>query len=129
MPQILKNAAKFLEILPSEHYKFYTTLVAFDSVVDSCFGLELVPGYEKCLKDFESAWMELGLNVTPKCHLLFAHALEDIQKHGLYNEAAAESIHADFDIFYKRYKVKDLDSSVYVDKLQAAVAAYNAGHV
>ena len=95
--------------------------------------LELVPGYEKCLKDFESAWMELGLNKIPKCYLLFAHALEDIQKHeqglGLYNEAAAESIHADFDMFYKRYKVKDLDSSVYVDKLQAAVAAYNAGHV
>ena len=48
---------------------------------------------------------------------------------GQDNEAAAESIHADFDIFYKRYKIKDLDSSVYVDKLQAAVAAYNAGHV
>ena len=77
--------------------------------------------------------MELGLNVTPKCHLLFTYALEDIQKHGqglgLYNEAAAESIHVDFDIFYKHYKVKDLDSSVYIDKLQAAVAAYNAGHV
>ena len=48
---------------------------------------------------------------------------------GLYNEVAAESIHVDLAIFHKRYKVKDLNSSVYIDKLQAAVAAYNAGHV
>ena len=51
--------------------------------------------------------MDLSLNVTPKAHLLFAHAIEDIDKHGqglgLFNEAAAESIHADFDHHYKRY--------------------------
>ena len=51
--------------------------------------------------------MDLGLNVTPKAHLLFAHAIEDIDKHeqglGLFDEAAAESIHADFDHHYKRY--------------------------
>ena len=74
--------------------------------------------------------MEKGLNVTPKTHLLFVHATEDIEKHGhglgLFNEAAAESIHADFDAFYHRYLVKDIQSDVYLKNLQSAVVAYNS---
>ena len=77
--------------------------------------------------------MEKGLNVTPKTHLLFVHATEDIEKHGhglgLFNEAAAESIHADFDLFYQRYAIKDTNSPSYVLRLQAAVTAYNASHI
>ena len=92
--KLLKNTHKLLEILPSEHYKFYNAFVTLNSVVDSCFGVNLLPGYQKCLKDFEQAYMEKGLNVTPKAHLLFVHATEDIEKHGhglgLFNGAAAE---------------------------------------
>ena len=77
--------------------------------------------------------MDLGLKVTPKVHLLFCHAMDDIDKHGqglgLFNESAAESIHADFDRFYQRYAVKDINSPSYLKKLQSAITAYNASHV
>ena len=77
--------------------------------------------------------MDLGLNVTPKAHLLFAHAIEDIDKHGqglgLFNEAAAESMHADFDHHYKRYSVKDTDANSYINRLQFAVTSYNSDHI
>ena len=77
--------------------------------------------------------MDLGLNITSKSYLLFAHVIEDIDKHGqglgLFNEAAAESIHADFDHHYKRYSVKDTDANSYINRLQFAVTSYNSDHI
>ena len=48
---------------------------------------------------------------------------------GLFNESAGEAIHADFDRFYQRYAVKDVNSEAYLTKLGMAVAAYNASHI
>lgn len=120
-------------MLPAEYHNYHRAFVTLNRVVESCFGIELSAGYEQCLKEFEDAYMALGLNVTPKAHLLFSHAIEDICKHGqglgLFNEAAAESIHSDFDKFYQRYTVKDIRSPSYITKLQSAVTPYNARHI
>ena len=130
---LLKNTEKLLELLPAEHCDFYMAFVAFNQVVDSCFGLELYPKYSSCIENFEKAYLKLGLNITPKVHLLIEHAVEDISLHGqglgLFNEAAAESIHADFDHFYGRYATKDNNSPTFLKKLQLAVTAYNSSHI
>ena len=122
-----------METLPAEHYDYYLAFNSFNDVVESCFGNELYPGYEECIAKFEAAYTKLGLAVTPKVHLLTEHAIEDIEEHGLglglFNESAAESLHADFDRFYQRYAVKDIHSDAYLRKLQMAVSAYNASHM
>ena len=96
-------------------------------------GNELLPDYDKAIERFEAAYMKLGINVTPKVHLLIEHALEDIASHGcglgLFNESTAESIHADFDAFYQRYLVKDKSSPAYLKNLQSSVVAYNSNHI
>ena len=120
-------------MLPPEHYGYYKAFYTLNACIESRFGNELLPCFEKCIEDFEKAYMDLGLTVTPKVHLLVEHATEDISKHGyglaIFNESAAESIHADFDAFYQRYAVKDITSDSYINKLQSAVTAYNSNHL
>ena len=41
-------------------------LVAFSMVVESCFGNEVVPGYEAHIQDFQAKYRALGITVTPK---------------------------------------------------------------
>ena len=121
------------ELLPPEHRKFHAAFDAFNDVVESCFGNELLPGYADYICKFEQAYLDLELNITPKVHLLIEHTVENIESHGcglgIFNESAAESIHADFDHFYQRYLVKDINSPSYLKKLQSAVTAYNSSHI
>lgn len=130
---LLKNAQKLLELLPESHYGFYAAFNAFNEVVETSFGLELHPEYKTSICKFEKAYLDLNLKVTPKVHLLIEHAVEDIDQHGqglgIFNEAAAESIHADFDHFYGRYTVKDITSPSYLTKMQSAITAYNSSHI
>ena len=39
---------------------------AFDTVVKTCFGVELQPGYEVAIDTFRSSYISLNLTVTPK---------------------------------------------------------------
>jgi hypothetical protein len=120
-------------LIPAEHYKYLTAFKAFDAVVGACFGNELDPNYRHKIKEFETAYDALGLAHTTKVHMLIEHADEEIEKYGvglaLFNEAAAESIHADFEKHYQGYIVKDVTASAYLPRLLHAVKSYNANHV
>ena len=48
---------------------------------------------------------------------------------GIFNKSTAESIHADFDKEWEKYKVKSISSDSYVHNLQSAVVAYNSNHL
>ena len=64
------------EMLPSEHYKFLVAFGAFNLVVASTFSYDLDPDYERYILQFEQAWLDCGLSVTPKVHLIFEYYAE-----------------------------------------------------
>ena len=130
---LLKRTDILDDLLPAEHYKFLTAFKAFDAVVTSCFSYDVDPDYLRYIRDFENAWFDLKLKVTPKVHLVIEHLEEVIELYGFgmatLNESAAEAIHADFDHHYQGFIVKDLDSLTYQKKLLHAVKTYNSGHI
>ena len=42
---------------------------AFDRVVSMCFGVTLKAGYEQAIQQFKTAYMDIGISVTPKVYL------------------------------------------------------------
>ena len=66
---LLKRTDKLSELLPAEHYRFLRAFESFDAVVTSCFSYELDAHYLRYIKEFESAWKDLGISVTPKVNL------------------------------------------------------------
>ena len=81
----------------------------------------------------QKAWIDCGLTITPKVHLIIEHLPEACRFYGfgmaLLNESAAESVHADFDRHYQGYIVKDLNNDNYRQRLLHAIKTYNANHV
>ena len=41
---------------------------SFDQVVSKCFGVSLKEGYKEAIEDFKTAYMNLGITVTPKVY-------------------------------------------------------------
>ena len=129
----MKNLNLLEQIIPAEHSKYLSAFCTFNSVVEACFSYELGENYAECIRKFESAWLDLGLSITTKVHLVFEHLEEACEYHSfgmaLLNESAAESVHADFDKHYQGYKVKDIASPMYRERLLHAVKSYNAHHI
>jgi hypothetical protein len=109
-------------------YMFFFRLILVSTISN-----DLDPFYERYIGDFESAYKDLGIPVTPKIHMGLEHTQEEIEKYGIglavFNESAAESIHADFERHYQGYIVKDVTASSYNARLLKAVKSYNANHV
>ena len=130
---MLKNLDSLDQLLPGEHYGYLTAFRAFDCVVSSCFSYDLDPNFKRYIDDFEVAWHDLGLPITPKVHLVIKHLAEELDRNGhgtaLLNESAGESVHADFDRHYSGFIVKDTNSESYPKKLLRAIQIYNADHI
>ena len=47
-------------------HPFIKTFKALDEVVNSCFGMELRPGYQGKIEEFKACYLDLGISVTPK---------------------------------------------------------------
>ena len=119
--------------MPQEHSKFLTAFRAFNAVVTSTFSYELDKDYKQHIEQFRCAWLDCGLTITPKAHLVFEHLEEACDFYGFgmaaLNESAAESVHADFDTHYRGYTVKDINSDNYRERLMHAIKTYNAAHI
>ena len=45
---------------------FVKTIRALSGVVESCFGVDIRPGFEGKIEEFKAAHLALGISVTPK---------------------------------------------------------------
>ncbi len=67
--------------------------------------------YSEKIEKFQKSYMDLGIPVTPKIHVICSHVKEfcDRQGHGLglYSEQASESVHHDFQKTWERFKVPE----------------------
>ena len=69
--------------LPSEHYKFWNIFRSFNDIVSSCFSYALDPDHKRNIHQFEAAWKECSLSITPKVHLVFEHLEEVCEFYGV----------------------------------------------
>ena len=104
----------------------------FKIVKDMCFGYNLCEGYDTAIKKFKTAYLNLGIPVSLKVHIVFEH-VQFCEKHnlglGLFSEHSLESSHYDFKPFWeKSYKVA-MNHPHYGEKILESVHMYNVFHI
>ena len=131
--KLMKNISILEEFAPSKVNPFIETFKAFNEVIKSCYGTNLFPNYKELIKNFRICYRRLPINVTPKVHAVFFHVEDFCELVGMglgpWSEQAAESLHADFDNVWTRYKVRDIDHEKFGKRLFEAVVAYNSQHL
>ncbi|XP_055605671.1 uncharacterized protein LOC129753848 [Uranotaenia lowii] len=111
---------------------YVTVLNNFKNVYAKCFSFKLEHGFEEAIADFASSWEKLNLPFTSKYHITKYHVADFCREAGrglgLHNEQASESVHADFDVIWQRYKAPK-SSKVYNDHLLNSLIDYNSNHM
>ena len=130
--RLLKNVSKINQ--PTGIIKRYAdAFIAFNDVVDSCYGDELKENYKTKIRLFAKAYQHLRINITPKVHAVIFHIEEfcSLTHRGLapWSEQAGEAMHHDFSEMWDDFKVKNMENPIYPDHLLQAVCAYNGQHV
>ena len=79
---------------------FSNVFKVFNYIVTTCYGSELAANYVKELNKFSPAYLDLGINVTPKVHAAMHHVQEfsTLTGRGLdpWSEQASKTTHHDF---------------------------------
>lgn len=131
--KLLKNIAMLEQIAPENVSGFVETFKAFNKVVDSCYGKELLPDYKVQIFEFKQCYKKLKIGVTPKVHAVFHHIAEfcDVVQMGLspWSEQTAESLHSDFSKVWNNFKVRNTDHPEYGQRLLKAIVTYNSQHL
>lgn len=112
--------------------KYADTFEKFRKVVNSCFSVELKPGYENDIDDFKKSYEKLNISVTIKIHAIFFHVKEFCRKYGkglgFFSEQAFETVHHDFEETWQNFRRSE-ELPSYGKKLLRAVCTYNCGHL
>ncbi|CAL4063776.1 unnamed protein product [Meganyctiphanes norvegica] len=127
--RMLKNIDKLQQIAPLNILTFVHILRCLYQVVISYFGMSLDPEYETYIKKFKDVYMDLGISITPKVHILTENVLDFSKEYGnslsWYSEQALESSHHDFlrNCWEKQSYKRLLGRPDYAQNLKAAVIA------
>jgi len=111
---------------------FYKAFLTFGRLVRGVFGAQLSPEWQDLIQDFRSAYLLLGVTITPKVHIIFVHLQEWIESHdeslGRFSEQAGEALHHDFQQrradFAMRHKAWVEDPTMNQTQLRAARRDY-----
>ena len=90
--RILKSLDKLQQVAPLHILMYVHALRCLRRVVDSCFGMTLDPEYEAHIAQFADIYLDLGISVTPKIHILIKHVPEFCKKHGRFRMVYRTSI-------------------------------------
>ena len=105
---------------------------AFNAVKQSCFGDKLHSNFNTCIDDFRTAYLDLGINVTTKVHMIFCEVPRFCEARGrglsLFSEQSTESVHSDFKKVWKGYKVT-MNNPNFGENLLSGTVAYNSRHM
>ena len=133
--KMLKSVDALQQIAPLHIQKYVHVLRCLHQVVMSCFGMSLEPEYTSNIELFKDMYLDLGISVTPKVHILITHVPDFCMKHGRslgwYSEQALESCHYDFlrNTWEKQGYKRQLGHPDYAKSLLAAVIAYSSKHI
>ena len=97
---ILVSLDKLQQISSIHILKYFHALRCLHRVVVTCFGMTLEPEYEENIEQFAEIYLDLGISVTPKVHILIKHVPEFSRKYGRalgwYSKQASESAYHGF---------------------------------
>lgn len=114
---ILKCALQLRADLITQAQHIATILAAFNRLVDSCFGQQLLEDWKDRHAQFFWLMEVHQIGLTIKLHCLKFHVPEFIDQHnqalGVYSEQASESIHHEWTQFYQRYAGASNDTKAY----------------
>ena len=111
---------------------------ALDKVVNACFGVDLNPEYKNFIEEFREAYLDLGVSISPKVHIIFQHVVEVLNKEnstrerkvglGHFSEQSFESAHSDINVLWQRVKVPE-NHPEFPARLKHFCSSYFASHI
>ena len=119
---------------------FGSVFRSLKEVVDKCFGMELVNGYEDAIHQFSLDFRKLDRDPTVKVHILEAHIIPFLERQkdfgfegkglGYWAEQASESVHYDWKhLWVDRKYIRELDHPDYSSQLKKCGDTYNSRHI
>ena len=113
---------------------YINAIKSFDSVRESCYGMELHDDYkERILKffaDYKVLNEDFGVSILVKAHDLFFHCIDWIEKWqvslGVVSENEGESLHLKFRKFSESKQLASPDSEDFGDNLLTVTIALNS---
>jgi hypothetical protein len=130
--KLLRCVDQLAAMCPTQALPFAAAFRSLNRVVEACFSDTLSHNFLRELQNFQKAFLNLGISVTPKVHAIFFHVGEFCQQTGSglgpWSEQCVESLHRDFLKHWERYKVSEAHPE-FPNKLQAAVRCYNSRHL
>jgi len=137
--KMLKNTDILQKIAEDQNaysaQKYVNAFKCLNDVISSCFGMVLDTEYEHYIAQFKDVYIDLGISITPKVHILVEHVPDFIKKHkrslGWYSEQAVESIHYDFlrNCWEKQHYKRRLGHPDYATNLMRAVISYSSKNI
>ena len=130
----LKNLNELEEIVEVKFKPFVECLSALKQVKEACFGPILDEDYQTAIDNFENSWntiyIDFGIWFTNKAHVIIDHIPQAIARTGrslyLSSEQVVEATHAQFDKFWKNFKVRDLERESHGKRLLKCLVLFNS---
>ena len=130
--KLLRNVDKLRAICPLHCLDYVASFSAFNDVVESCFGNELLADFKRCCYRFEAMYKRLEIAITPKVHAIFFHVPDFCSlmnsSLGMFSEQTPESVHYDFQQHWLNFKVSERNPS-FSSKFYQCVCMCNSRHL
>ena len=118
---------------PSSRGKYVSAFNSFNEVVSSFYGTELHPEFQYKIAIFAKDYMKLGITMTPKVHAVMFHVAKFYLMMGWglgpWRGQERDSVRYDFKETWQKYKVNDIDRTIYRENLLKARSVYNSQHI
>lgn len=134
---LVRNFARLEVLASSDDSRFRTQLFVrafqtLNSVVTSCFGMELADSYDDDIESFKEAYIDLGYPASPKVHALLVHVPEFITRTGkslgIFSEQSCETFHSVFQNSWKSRFARKKSHPHYPQKLLECVQDFASKH-
>jgi hypothetical protein len=120
---LLEKSEALLIDLPAHLKKYAQALIYFNKVRKSTFGKILGYDFKQDIEAFRVSYMALGINITPKTHIVLSHVGPYCERKGMglgsVSEQAVESSHFEFKRVFSRVNVSENHSEFPTHLLKA----------
>ncbi|CAB4054262.1 unnamed protein product [Lepeophtheirus salmonis] len=102
--KLLKKASELPDILKG----YAEAMALLNAVTCSCFRQSLIPTSRKDIESFGRAYTQIGLDITPKIHMILSHVgdlcVKNRRGHDYFSEQACELSHHEFTHIFSSVK-------------------------
>ena len=111
-------------------------ITIFNNLRIQMFGTTLQQGWEKTMSEFNKAYQSIpGITKPLKIHILLSHCTDFLKLYGqgkglgFFSEQTGEAVHQKFEPIFDKYKMKNIHSEQYGQRLRKAVVEFSSTHV